>query len=45
MAADTANWRRARFEKDQSEIEIAAEVEEASKTGRWIPAVVARWLE
>ena len=44
MAAD-GSWRRPRFQKDQPEVELVADVEETSKTGKWIPAKVARWFE
>ena len=44
MAAD-ASWRRPRFEKEQPEVELAAEVEETSETGKWVSAKVVRWFE
>ena len=43
-AADES-WKRPRFEKEQPEAELAADVEEASKTGKWISAKVVRWFE
>ena len=40
-----ASWWRPRFEKEQPEVELAAEVEEASNIGKWISEKVVRWIE
>ena len=44
MATDES-WGRPRFEKEQPEVELAADGAEASKTGKWMPAIVVRWFE
>ena len=40
-----ANWREPRLKKDKLEVELAAEVGETSKTGKWMPAKVVRRFE
>ena len=44
MAAD-ASWRRRRFAEEQPEAELAAEVEETNKTGKWISPKVVKSFE
>ena len=39
-----AGWRRPRVGKEQPEVGLTAVVEETSKSGKWMPANVDRWL-